>query len=251
MLARFRARLTFANVVSMLALFIALGSGAYAAVRIDGSTIKLNSIPGNRLMKRTVAGVRLSDDSVTGRQVKESSLGRVPRALSAATADDANALGTLTPDAFQRRITGGCSTAVVSVGADGSTQCSSGAIFGLSRTVAVNHGLNFGTFGNLSIGLSCGGTNDSFLRILLINQSGFPATLNWLYHDGSALHVSGTSLGTAQNDDAALADSNNGRIEGQFILASSNAVTTLNVHAFRASGNGCEISGTVVHKALP
>jgi hypothetical protein len=116
--------------------------------------------------------------------------------------------------------------------------------------VAINHGLNFGNFGDLSIGYSCGGSNDRFLRIVLINESGGPATLNWIFHDGSTLQVSGASLGTAQNDHAALADSSNGRIEGQFILAGPQSVTTLNVHAFRSLGSGCEISGTTVKSTL-
>jgi hypothetical protein len=245
--AWFRPRLTFANVVSMLALFIALAGGAYAAAtRIDGRAIKLNSIPGNRLKARTVAGNRLRDSSITGRQVKESSLGPVPSALSAATADNANALGGLTPDSFQRHIAGGCSTALQSVDANGSPQCAPRSIFGLSRTVDADHGLNFGDFGDLSIGLSCGPSAGRFVRILLINVSSVPATLNWLYHDGSAMQASGTSLGTTQADHAAIADSNNGRIEGQFILASATGVTTLIVHAFKGAGSGCEISGTVV-----
>ncbi len=246
MLARFRPRLTFANVVSMLALFIALAGGAYAAVKIDGSTIKPNSIPGNRLVKQAVAGNRLRHGTVTGRQVRESSLRQVPSALSAATADNANELGSLAPDAFQRRINGGCSTALQSVDANGGAQCSPRSVFGVSETVEAGHGLNFGDFGDLSIGLSCGPSPGSFVRILLINVSGVPATLNWLYHDGSAMNASGTTLGTTQADHAALADSNNGRIEGQFILATANAVTTLNVHAFKGTNSGCEIAGTVV-----
>src|SRR5215218_1389740 len=74
--ARLRSRLTFANVVAVLALFIALGGGAYAAATIDGGTIKKNSIPGNRL----------EADTVTGRRIKESSLGQVPGARNAASA---------------------------------------------------------------------------------------------------------------------------------------------------------------------
>jgi hypothetical protein len=246
MLARFRPRLTFANVVSVVALFIAIGGGAYAATSIDGSTIRQNSIPGNRLKTRSVTGDRLRDGSVTGRQVKESSLGQVPSARSAAAASNADALGGLAPDAFQQRVVGTCSTAVQSIASDGSAQCSARSIFGISETVGADHGLNFGDFGDLSIGLSCGPSPGTFVRILLINESGVPATLNWLYDDGSALSASGTSLGTAQADHAALADSNNGRIEGQFILATPTAVTTLNVHAFKSTNGGCEISGTAV-----
>lgn len=60
--------------VALLALFVALGGVALAATSIDGTTIKVASEPGNRLV----------GNSVTGRQVKESTLGRVPRAQAAA-----------------------------------------------------------------------------------------------------------------------------------------------------------------------
>ena len=86
MLARLGSRLSYANVVATLALFVALGGGAYAATQINGRAISKNSIPGNRLNKHTVAGDRLRGDSVTGAQVKESTLGQVPSAATAANA---------------------------------------------------------------------------------------------------------------------------------------------------------------------
>ena len=44
MLARLRAHLTYANVVSTLCLFILLGGGAYAATKIDSGDVKDNSL---------------------------------------------------------------------------------------------------------------------------------------------------------------------------------------------------------------
>src|SRR6476661_2369823 len=57
-----------AIVISVIALFVALGGSVYAASNISGKTIKKGSLPGNRLKKNTV----------TGKQVKESTLGAVP-----------------------------------------------------------------------------------------------------------------------------------------------------------------------------
>lgn len=71
-----RPRITYANVVATLALFVALGGSSYAAVKINGKDIK----------KNTVAGKALKKDTLTGREIKESKLGKVP---SAATADSA------------------------------------------------------------------------------------------------------------------------------------------------------------------
>jgi hypothetical protein len=63
-----------------LALFLAIAGGTvYAASKISGKTIKKGSEPGNRL----------KNDSVTGKQVSESTLGTVPSASSAASADTA------------------------------------------------------------------------------------------------------------------------------------------------------------------
>jgi hypothetical protein len=75
-------RSTAALVISILALVMASIGVGYAAVKINGTTIKVGSTPGNRL----------KSDSVTGQQVNEPSLTQVPsaaRAASAATADHA------------------------------------------------------------------------------------------------------------------------------------------------------------------
>lgn len=51
MLTRIRRNLSFANVVAVIALFIALGGGAYAAKKLNGKTIANNSIPAKKLKK--------------------------------------------------------------------------------------------------------------------------------------------------------------------------------------------------------
>lgn len=65
-----RPKLSFANVMSVLAVFIALGGTSYAVARINGST----------LVDRSVAGKKLKRDSVGGREVRESRLRAVPEA---------------------------------------------------------------------------------------------------------------------------------------------------------------------------
>jgi hypothetical protein len=75
LLHRLRDRLTYANVMSTLAVFIALGGSSYAALTINGNTIKNRSIPGKKLRPNTL----------TGAQIKESRLARVPRAKRAST----------------------------------------------------------------------------------------------------------------------------------------------------------------------
>jgi hypothetical protein len=69
-----RPRLTYANVVATLALFIALGGGAYAVSKIDGGDIR----------NRSLTGREFRSNSIGSRVVKESSLRPVPRAQNAA-----------------------------------------------------------------------------------------------------------------------------------------------------------------------
>jgi hypothetical protein len=89
MMKRVRSRLTYANVMATIAVFIALGGTVYAAAKINGKQIKPNSIPANRLKAH----------SLTGTQINASTLGTVPSATSAGTASsaanasNANALG--------------------------------------------------------------------------------------------------------------------------------------------------------------
>jgi hypothetical protein len=93
-----RNRLTFANVVSLLALFVALGGSSYAAISVSGRNVKNGSLTGKDVR----------NNSLTGADVNEARLGTVPRATSAdsaakaATADDANALGGVPPSGYVR-----------------------------------------------------------------------------------------------------------------------------------------------------
>jgi hypothetical protein len=117
MFSKLRSRLTYANVVATLALFFALGGGAYAAATIGSAQVIDNSlksqdlkdnaavrsrdvvddtvtggglagydVKNNSLTSADVAnltGADVSNDSLTGQQINESSLGRVPDAAHA------------------------------------------------------------------------------------------------------------------------------------------------------------------------
>lgn len=68
-------RLTYANVVATLALFIALGTGgAFAASKIVGSDVRDHSLTGREFKA----------NSIGGKAIKESSLRPVPRAQNSA-----------------------------------------------------------------------------------------------------------------------------------------------------------------------
>jgi hypothetical protein len=73
MLARLRRRLTYANVMATIAVFVALGGSSYAALRLSGSQIR----------DRTISGKKLKPNTLGGTRIAESRLGAVPRARNA------------------------------------------------------------------------------------------------------------------------------------------------------------------------
>lgn len=89
-----------ALVISVVALFAALGGSVYAAkkAKINGKEIRAKSIPGNRLQPRSIAANRLkpgvlqstvSTAPLTGAEINELTLGQVPSAAHADSADTA------------------------------------------------------------------------------------------------------------------------------------------------------------------
>ncbi len=89
-----------ALVISVIALFVALGGSVYAAkkAKINGKAIRAKSIPGNRLQPRSIAANRLkpgvlqgasSTAPLTGAEINEWTLGQVPSAAHADSADAA------------------------------------------------------------------------------------------------------------------------------------------------------------------
>lgn len=101
--------------IAVLALVVALGGSAYAVRQINGATIKVRSIPGNRI----------ANNALTGTQINEAKLGRVNEArnatnskfalrasaadsagnaLNAGSARSADTLAGSPPTAFQGRI---------------------------------------------------------------------------------------------------------------------------------------------------
>jgi hypothetical protein len=74
MIDRLRRHLSYANVMSSVAVFVALGGSSYAALQLTGRDIKDASLTGRDL----------KPNSVGGQRIKESRLGAVPRARDAA-----------------------------------------------------------------------------------------------------------------------------------------------------------------------
>jgi hypothetical protein len=92
--------------IACLALFVALGGTVLAATKIDGHTIRVRSLPGNRLAVRslpgnrlkpgTIPGNRIAPHSLKGDQIDVGTLGKVPDATHADSADSARHAATAT-----------------------------------------------------------------------------------------------------------------------------------------------------------
>lgn len=102
--ARVRAHLR-GNLIAYLALFVALGGTASAAVIASKNSVNSKSIVNGQVRKpdvgkNAVTGAKIAGDTVTGADVKESSLGQVPSAATAGIAGNAGLLGGSPASAF-------------------------------------------------------------------------------------------------------------------------------------------------------
>jgi len=95
---KIRNRLTYANVMSSLAVFLVLGGAtAFAATKIGSNEIKANAILTGKIKKEAVTTAKIknsaistskiANDAVTGEKVNEGTLGQVPSAASAVSSN--------------------------------------------------------------------------------------------------------------------------------------------------------------------
>ncbi len=98
-----RKRLTYANVMSSIAVFLVLGGAtAFAASKIGANQLKANSVKTGKIVKEAVTTAKIKNDAVTGAKVKESSLGTVPSATNATNAAFAASAENATPKLYAK-----------------------------------------------------------------------------------------------------------------------------------------------------
>lgn len=140
------------NVVSYVALFVALSGTAFAAstaIRpnsVGTPQIKNRAVTGAKVALKTITGANVGKATLTGFNIKSSTLSTVPNA--------AHLLG-LTPARFQRAITGQCATgqAVRAVSQPGKVTCQavgSGTVTGVTAATGLTGG---GTSGTVSLAI--------------------------------------------------------------------------------------------------
>lgn len=78
---KLRGNLTYANVVSTLCLFLLLGGGAYAAIKLPK-----NSVGTKQIKNGAVTGIKIRKRTIIGTNINLAKLGTVPSAAQANTA---------------------------------------------------------------------------------------------------------------------------------------------------------------------
>jgi hypothetical protein len=79
-----RRHITYANVMATLALFFALGGGAYAATKLPK-----NSVSSTQIKNSSITGSDIKNNTIKGADVDEAALAQVPSAKRAETATSA------------------------------------------------------------------------------------------------------------------------------------------------------------------
>src|SRR5918993_1115771 len=74
MLRSIRSRVTYANVVATLALFVAIGGTSYAALKITGRQVVDSSLRGRDIKNNSLTGADIADRSLRARDFKSGQL---------------------------------------------------------------------------------------------------------------------------------------------------------------------------------
>ncbi|MFN8111434.1 MAG: hypothetical protein U0Y82_16570 [Thermoleophilia bacterium] len=213
----------------MIALVAAAGGTAVATSLPSGdSLIKKNSLSGNRLKA----------DTVTGKQIKESSLGTVPAAVkadSATTATSASTAATAT-------------TATNATNATNATTVNGRSVTTFSQTVARNGSQAIVTVNGLTLTLACDASGEPTL-------TGTSATDTAMMRGTVVTSVNGAAQVGTSNTTAGLAVSlvtapdHRGSLSLQYVAATGKMVS---VNAYvddsRTVGgfDGCSLTGSAI-----
>lgn len=220
-----RKRLTYANVMSSIAVFLVLGGAtAFAASKIGSKQIKSNAITTGKIKKEAVTTAKIKKDAVTGAKVKESSLGQVPSAATATNADNAGNANTVGGMHLGKLhfVSGPNAPNTVIFSADGLTllaECS-GEALNFTGTTSVNDSEIYES-GNF-LGTYNGGFDDNF--------------------DVGDIEEIGNEIGDASQDE----------VQGQLVYSTpSGAQVTAEfyINDFESYGgtSNCSVQGTVVY----
>jgi len=84
-MSKLRARLTYANVMATIAVFIALAGASYAAIKLPKSSVgtrqlKKSAVTTAKIKNEAVTAAKVRKGTLTGKEINASTLGTVPTA---------------------------------------------------------------------------------------------------------------------------------------------------------------------------
>jgi hypothetical protein len=233
-----RSRLTLANGLSLLALFVALGGTAIASVIVtSNSQVASNTISGHHPPSGDHANILTG--SVNGTDILESSLGTVPSATNASHASDSDKLGGASASSYLR-------TARIQAIDEQTPTCTAATDPGCSPTV-----LQVGSDPAFSLSIQCGPsstlTGGELKLIAHTSVSGSSVSYS-ATSGGAAFRFAGPGQGTVFD---VSEDAGGSRyVGGQVIYRDSTRVVSVPFEAFMGSDNNtpvdvvCGIDGT-------
>src|ERR1044072_1218887 len=108
---RLRARLTYANVTATLALFIALGGGAYAVIKLPKNSVKSKQIKDGQVKNADLAAGAVSGEKVAAGAIGADDLSPTVRPRHFAYARDVGSATETILDFDGYKITASCDSA--------------------------------------------------------------------------------------------------------------------------------------------
>jgi hypothetical protein len=141
-----RSRLTYANVMATIAVFLVLGGATALAAglaknSVGSKQLKKNSVTAAKIKKNAVTGAKIKNGTITGTKINLGSLGTVPSATNATNAGNANTVGGMHVGKLQ--FSSGINTAKTSIfSANGLTlfaSCNGSEELELTATSSVPH----------------------------------------------------------------------------------------------------------------
>ncbi len=242
-----RSKLTYANVMATIAVFLVLGGGAaLAAGTFTGKQKKQVGKIATKVFNAKIGGASVnhagSADTAT-KAITSAKATEATKATTATKAADAEKLGGRTPAEYQRKLKAGCAppTSIAGLSNEGDVTCTS-PVQAIRMTPAAGEDIAQNLGNQLQLLTVChdGGNVSMHFQ----NLSSNPATLNWFYGDAEAARANGVNISGGGEESFSFLSSGPKRIEGQFIYSTPSNVVTVNLHAFDGT-TFCEVRGTV------
>jgi hypothetical protein len=248
-----RSKLTYANVMATIAVFLVLGGGAaLAAGTFTAKQKKQVGKIATKVFNAKIGGASVTHAGSADTATKATTAAKATESTKATTATkadiatkaaDAEKLGGRTPAEYQRKLKAGCAppTSIAGLSNEGDVTCTS-PVQAIRMTPAAGEDIAQNLGNQLQFLVAChdGGN----VSVHFQNLSSNPATLNWFYGDAEAARASGVNISGGGEESFSFLSPGPKRIEGQFIYSTPSSVMTINLHAFDGT-TFCEVRGTV------